>query len=172
MVIVDHAPLASHALRLLIRHFSQRKEMVEGFRQVQLLVSKKDIENFNKIRKNLDKLKILVEEAELWVQKMPRAGGEESKPTAVRVRVGSGGGGEGGRRLGTQNTFSICIMEPLIMKRSVSTVYSGASDKGPSEKRTTSLERTVYNGTSDKGPSEKRTASLERTVYSIPELII
>ena len=39
--------------------------------QVQLLVSTKDIENYNKIRKNLDKLKFLVEESELWVQKLP-----------------------------------------------------------------------------------------------------
>ena len=34
MVMVNHAPLASQALQLLIRHFSQRKEMVEGFKQV------------------------------------------------------------------------------------------------------------------------------------------
>ena len=34
MVIVKHPPLAADALNLLIRHFSQRKEMVHGFRQV------------------------------------------------------------------------------------------------------------------------------------------
>ena len=34
MVMVNHAPLASQALQLLIRHFSQRKEMVDGFKQV------------------------------------------------------------------------------------------------------------------------------------------
>jgi len=49
---------------------------------VQLLVSAKDIENYKKIRKNLEKLKLLVEEAELWVQKLPRSG------------EGGGGGGE------------------------------------------------------------------------------
>ncbi len=43
----------------------------------------------------------------------------------------------------------------------------GTSDRGPSEKRTASLERTVYSGTSDKGPSERRTASHERTVYNV-----
>ena len=36
MVMVNHAPLASQALQLLIRHFSQRKEMVEGFKQVHI----------------------------------------------------------------------------------------------------------------------------------------
>ncbi len=34
MVMVSHPSLASNALNLLIRHFSQRKEMVQGFRQV------------------------------------------------------------------------------------------------------------------------------------------
>ena len=34
MVMVNHSPLASHALRLLIRHFSQRKELADGFKQV------------------------------------------------------------------------------------------------------------------------------------------
>ena len=39
--------------------------------QVQLLVSTQDIQNFNLIRKSLEKLKLLVEEAELWVQTKP-----------------------------------------------------------------------------------------------------
>ncbi len=34
MVMVSHPSLASNALNLLVRHFSQRKEMVQGFRQV------------------------------------------------------------------------------------------------------------------------------------------
>jgi len=34
----NHAPLAASALRLLIQHFSQRKEMVNGFKQVCLSV--------------------------------------------------------------------------------------------------------------------------------------
>jgi len=34
MVMVNFPPLASTALKLLIRHFSQRKEMVHGFKQV------------------------------------------------------------------------------------------------------------------------------------------
>ena len=57
--------------------------MVEGFKQVQLLVSKKDVENFNKIRRNLDRLKLLVEEAELWVQKIPR--GDDAKSASQKV---------------------------------------------------------------------------------------
>ena len=52
---------------------------MDGFKQVQLLVSKKDIENFKIIRENLDSLKLLVEEAEL--SRAP-----ENKPQAQRVR--------------------------------------------------------------------------------------
>ena len=39
--------------------------------QVQLLVSERDIDNFSLIKKSLEKLKLLVEEAELWVQTKP-----------------------------------------------------------------------------------------------------
>ena len=78
------AALSSQALKLLIRHFTQRQEMVKGFTQVlsivfllydlcmlqvQLLVSKKEKDNYQRIRSNLEKLKGLVDEAELWVQK-------------------------------------------------------------------------------------------------------
>lgn len=57
--------------------------------QVQLLVSVKDIENYKKIRKNLEKLKLLVEEAELWVQKLPRSG-EGGGGGERKVRWGRG----------------------------------------------------------------------------------
>lgn len=38
LAMIKHAPLAASALRLLIQHFSQRKEMVNGFKQVRLSV--------------------------------------------------------------------------------------------------------------------------------------
>jgi len=48
-------------------------------------VSPEDIENYKMIRKNLDKLKALVEEAELWVQKSPLSPEQQRKP---KVRMG------------------------------------------------------------------------------------
>ena len=69
--------------------------------QVQLLVSPKDIENYNKIRKNLEKLKQLVEEAELWVQRVPQpeessgAGGGSGGRVRVKGFIHRGGGGGG-----------------------------------------------------------------------------
>ena len=32
--MINHSPLALQALKLIIRHFSQREEMVKGFKQV------------------------------------------------------------------------------------------------------------------------------------------
>jgi hypothetical protein len=61
--------LSSKSLKVLIRHFSQRHELTKCFTQVQLLVSKKEKDNYQIIRNNLEKLKVLVDEAELWVQK-------------------------------------------------------------------------------------------------------
>ena len=48
--------------------------------QVQLLVSTEDIQNFALIRKSLERLKLLVEEAELWVQEKPTDTVELSAP--------------------------------------------------------------------------------------------
>ena len=79
-------------------------------------------------------------------------------------RLGSYSGGQRGRR-GRR-------------KKSSLTLYSGTSDKGPSEIGTTSLQRTLvatpwlmYSGTSDKGPSEIGTTTLQRTLVAAPWLM-
>lgn len=63
----DSPPLVSGALRLLFRHFSQRQEVVQAFQQVQLLVSDSDVETYKQIKRDLDRLRLLVEKSELWV---------------------------------------------------------------------------------------------------------
>ncbi|CAM1322938.1 ITPR1 (predicted), partial [Pycnogonum litorale] len=65
----DYPPLVSGALQLLFRHFSQRQEVLQAFKQVQLLVSASDIENYKQIKLDLDELRLLVEKSELWVYK-------------------------------------------------------------------------------------------------------
>lgn len=65
----DYPPLVSGALRLLFRHFSQRQEVLQAFKQVQLLVSDQDVKNYNQIKLDLDELRLLVEKSELWVFK-------------------------------------------------------------------------------------------------------
>ena len=63
----DSPPLVSGALRLIFRHFSQRQEVVQAFQQVQLLVSDSDVETYKQIKRDLDRLRLLVEKSELWV---------------------------------------------------------------------------------------------------------
>ena len=74
----DSPPLVSGALRLLFRHFSQRQEVLQAFKQVQLLVSDSDVESYKQIKTDLDALRLLVEKSELWVYKPKMAAGNGS----------------------------------------------------------------------------------------------
>uniref|UniRef100_A0A3Q2TMC2 Inositol 1,4,5-trisphosphate receptor n=1 Tax=Fundulus heteroclitus TaxID=8078 RepID=A0A3Q2TMC2_FUNHE len=65
----DYPPLVSGALHLLFRHFSQRQEVLMAFKQVQLLVTSQDVENYKQIKTDLDQLRSIVEKSELWVYK-------------------------------------------------------------------------------------------------------
>lgn len=65
----EYPPLVSKALHLLFRHFSQRQEVLNSFRQVQLLVSSNDVENYKQIKADLDQFRLIVEKSELWVYK-------------------------------------------------------------------------------------------------------
>ncbi|KAK0174228.1 hypothetical protein PV328_007337 [Microctonus aethiopoides] len=65
----DYPPLVSGALHLLFRHFSQRQEVLQAFKQVQLLVSDTDVESYKQIKADLDVLRQSVEKSELWVYK-------------------------------------------------------------------------------------------------------
>ncbi|UYV64395.1 K02A2.6-like [Cordylochernes scorpioides] len=44
-------------------------QVLQAFRQVQLLVSTSDVDNYKQIRMDLDELRLLVEKSELWVYK-------------------------------------------------------------------------------------------------------
>ncbi|XP_012156517.1 inositol 1,4,5-trisphosphate receptor isoform X2 [Ceratitis capitata] len=69
LIMHDYPPLVSGALHLLFRHFSQRQEVLQAFRQVQLLVSDSDVESYKQIKSDLDILRQSVEKSELWVYK-------------------------------------------------------------------------------------------------------
>uniref|UniRef100_A0A672PNW0 Inositol 1,4,5-trisphosphate receptor n=1 Tax=Sinocyclocheilus grahami TaxID=75366 RepID=A0A672PNW0_SINGR len=75
----DYPPLVSGALHLLFRHFSQRQEVLMAFKQVQLLVTSQDVDNYKQIKSDLDQLRSNVEKSELWVYK--RQGDEGKKKT-------------------------------------------------------------------------------------------
>ncbi|MGH0132452.1 UNVERIFIED_CONTAM: hypothetical protein FKN15_030521 [Acipenser sinensis] len=80
----DYPPLVSGALQLLFRHFSQRQEVLQAFKQVQLLVTSQDVDNYKQIKSDLDQLRSIVEKSELWVYK--RQGPDEG------MDVGDGAG--------------------------------------------------------------------------------
>ncbi|RWS03738.1 inositol 1:4:5-trisphosphate receptor type 3-like protein, partial [Dinothrombium tinctorium] len=67
LTLHDYPPLVSGAFKVLFRHFSQRREILETLKQVQILVSDTDAKNYQVIKNDLDNLKILVEKAELWL---------------------------------------------------------------------------------------------------------
>ncbi|XP_005632287.1 inositol 1,4,5-trisphosphate receptor type 1 isoform X8 [Canis lupus familiaris] len=91
----DYPPLVSGALQLLFRHFSQRQEVLQAFKQVQLLVTSQDVDNYKQIKQDLDQLRSIVEKSELWVYKgqgpdeaMDGASGEnEHKKTEILIRL-------------------------------------------------------------------------------------
>ncbi|CAH2278455.1 inositol 1,4,5-trisphosphate receptor type 2 isoform X1 [Pelobates cultripes] len=69
LIMHDYPPLLSGALQLLFKHFSQRAEVLQAFKQVQLLVSTQDVDNYKQIKADLDQLRLTVEKSELWVEK-------------------------------------------------------------------------------------------------------
>ncbi|MBN3295152.1 ITPR3 protein, partial [Amia calva] len=75
----DYPPLISGALQLLFKHFSQRQEVLHTFKQVQLLISEQDVDNYKLIKSNLDRLRTMVEKSELWVEKKSSSSGGEGK---------------------------------------------------------------------------------------------
>uniref|UniRef100_A0A8B9ZMX4 Inositol 1,4,5-trisphosphate receptor n=1 Tax=Anas zonorhyncha TaxID=75864 RepID=A0A8B9ZMX4_9AVES len=73
----DYPPLISGSLQLLFKHFSQRQEVLHTFKQVQLLISAQDVENYKVIKSELDKLRTMVEKSELWVDKKGSVKGDK-----------------------------------------------------------------------------------------------
>ncbi|XP_056279702.1 inositol 1,4,5-trisphosphate receptor type 3 isoform X2 [Pseudoliparis swirei] len=83
----DYPPLVSGALQLLFRHFSQRQEVLQTFKQVQLLISSQDVENYKLIKADLDRLRTLVEKSELWVEKKNSGGGDGKKDKKEKGQI-------------------------------------------------------------------------------------
>ncbi|XP_072419628.1 inositol 1,4,5-trisphosphate-gated calcium channel ITPR3 isoform X1 [Chiloscyllium punctatum] len=78
----DYPPLISGSLQLLFKHFSQRQELLATFKQVQLLISPQDVDNYKVIKSDLDRLRTMVEKSELWVDKRSNRGAEGKKTTS------------------------------------------------------------------------------------------
>uniref|UniRef100_A0A674EWC2 Inositol 1,4,5-trisphosphate receptor n=1 Tax=Salmo trutta TaxID=8032 RepID=A0A674EWC2_SALTR len=87
LIMQDYTPLVSGSLQLMFKHFSQRAEVLQAFKQVQLLVSEQDVENYKQIKTNLDQLRLAVEKSELWVEKSGGYGNEDIGDSQVKEQT-------------------------------------------------------------------------------------
>uniref|UniRef100_A0A452SNX9 Inositol 1,4,5-trisphosphate receptor n=1 Tax=Ursus americanus TaxID=9643 RepID=A0A452SNX9_URSAM len=128
----DYPPLVSGALQLLFRHFSQRQEVLQAFKQVQLLVTSQDVDNYKQIKQDLDQLRSIVEKSELWVYKgqgpdeaMDGASGEnEHKKTEV------GGAQEGNNKSQkheSTSSYNYRVVKEILIRLSKLCVQESAS---------------------------------------------
>lgn len=87
LIMQDYPPLVSGSLQLIFKHFSQRAEVLQAFKQVQLLVSEQDVESYKQIKIDLDQLRLTVEKSELWVEKSGDLGGRQAKEQNIEEVV-------------------------------------------------------------------------------------
>ena len=79
LILHDDPPLASGALKLLFRHFNQRKELVDAMKNVQLLISHSNVDQYKQIKADVEDLRRLTEESELWIPVPAAESAEEEK---------------------------------------------------------------------------------------------
>jgi hypothetical protein len=59
LVLYEHPELAANAAHLLVRHYSQRAELIKALQQVQILVSYKNVTTYQTVQQRLDVLRRL-----------------------------------------------------------------------------------------------------------------
>uniref|UniRef100_A0A3Q4HW68 Inositol 1,4,5-trisphosphate receptor n=1 Tax=Neolamprologus brichardi TaxID=32507 RepID=A0A3Q4HW68_NEOBR len=116
----DYPPLVSRALHLLFRHFSQRQEVLQAFKQVQLLVTSQDVENYKQIKSDLDQLRSIVEKSELWVYK--RLGPDEGMD-------GDSGGTDKPKKAESTSSYNYRVVKEILLRLSRLCVQEGLSGR-------------------------------------------
>uniref|UniRef100_A0A8C9TGQ4 Inositol 1,4,5-trisphosphate receptor n=1 Tax=Scleropages formosus TaxID=113540 RepID=A0A8C9TGQ4_SCLFO len=114
----DYPPLVSGALHLLFRHFSQRQEVLQAFKQVQLLVTSQDVDNYKQIKSDLDQLRSIVEKSELWVYK--RQGPDEAMDQ---------GGSEKPKKPESTSSYNYRVVKEILLRLSKLCVQEGSSGR-------------------------------------------
>ncbi|VDP72409.1 unnamed protein product [Echinostoma caproni] len=77
LVLDSHTELVSEALDLLFRHSGQNEAFLSATKQIQLLVSDCDVRAYARLETNLNELRQLIEQSELWVRR-PNASEDET----------------------------------------------------------------------------------------------
>ncbi|XP_062255955.1 inositol 1,4,5-trisphosphate receptor type 1 [Platichthys flesus] len=129
----DYPPLVSRALHLLFRHFSQRQEVLQAFKQVQLLVTSQDVENYKQIKSDLDQLRSIVEKSELWVYK--RQGPDEGMDTGEGLsaesqnKKGDSGGTDKPKKPESTSSYNYRVVKEILLRLSRLCVQEGLSGR-------------------------------------------
>uniref|UniRef100_A0A674C4R5 Inositol 1,4,5-trisphosphate receptor n=1 Tax=Salmo trutta TaxID=8032 RepID=A0A674C4R5_SALTR len=124
----DYPPLVSGALQLLFRHFSQRQEVLMAFKQVQLLVTSQDVDNYKQIKSDLDQLRSIVEKSELWVYKRQgdEDGGDGPSESDHKMKVLRG---SDKKKEESNSSYNYRVMKEILLRLSKLCVQEGASGK-------------------------------------------
>ncbi|CAB1353943.1 unnamed protein product [Coregonus sp. 'balchen'] len=130
----DYPPLVSRALHLLFRHFSQRQEVLQAFKQVQLLVTSQDVENYKQIKSDLDQLRSIVEKSELWVYKRqgPDEGmdaGEGSAESQHKKGDSNSGGSDKPKKPESTRSYNYRVVKEILLRLSRLCVQEGLSGR-------------------------------------------
>ncbi|XP_046882482.1 inositol 1,4,5-trisphosphate receptor type 1-like isoform X8 [Hypomesus transpacificus] len=127
----DYPPLVSRALHLLFRHFSQRQEVLQAFKQVQLLVTSQDVENYKQIKSDLDQLRSIVEKSELWVYK--RQGPDEGMDAGEGLSTDSKHKGDSGsdkpKKPESTSSYNYRVVKEILLRLSRLCVQEGLSGR-------------------------------------------
>uniref|UniRef100_A0A3Q2XTS0 Inositol 1,4,5-trisphosphate receptor type 1 n=1 Tax=Hippocampus comes TaxID=109280 RepID=A0A3Q2XTS0_HIPCM len=118
----DYPPLVSGALHLLFRHFSQRQEGLMAFKQVQLLVTRQDVDNYKQIKSDLDQLRSIVEKSELWVYKRQGEDGMDGEGSSES---------DNKKKSSTESTsnYNYRVVKEILLRLSMLCVQEGSSGK-------------------------------------------
>ncbi|XP_039654673.1 inositol 1,4,5-trisphosphate receptor type 1 isoform X1 [Perca fluviatilis] len=129
----EYPPLVSRALHLLFRHFSQRQDVLQAFKQVQLLVTSQDVENYKQIKSDLDQLRSIVEKSELWVYKRqgPDEGMDagEGLSTEPEHKKGDSGGADKPKKAESTSSYNYRVVKEILLRLSRLCVQEGLSGR-------------------------------------------
>ncbi|CAB1314734.1 unnamed protein product [Coregonus sp. 'balchen'] len=125
----DYPPLVSGALHLLFRHFSQRQEVLMAFKQVQLLVTSQDVDNYKQIKSDLDQLRSIVEKSELWVYKRQGDDDGGDGPSESDHKKKGDSGSSDKKKEESNSSYNYRVMKEILLRLSKLCVQEGASGK-------------------------------------------
>uniref|UniRef100_A0A7N6BQK3 Inositol 1,4,5-trisphosphate receptor n=1 Tax=Anabas testudineus TaxID=64144 RepID=A0A7N6BQK3_ANATE len=125
----DYPPLVSGALHLLFRHFSQRQEVLMAFKQVQLLVTSQDVDNYKQIKSDLDQLRSIVEKSELWVYKRQGEDGMDGDGPSESDNKKKGDSLGSDKKTESTSSYNYRVVKEILLRLSKLCVQEGSSGK-------------------------------------------